>query len=330
MNHPMRRDEFLSEDNSNHVAGNVPGRPSLRFSLLAVLLSLVYLAAVQLTIGLRPEHVFLVSLFDVGLLAHPASGRVMRALAIFLVFGILYDSLKIVPNYQVAAVDIEGLYNLELQLFGIVDSGMPRTPNEYLHAHASAALDLISGLFYLNWVSVPILFGVYLYVVDKRRYIDFGLVFLLVNILGFIGYYLHPAAPPWYVDQYGFTLHTGVFGSAAELVRFDRLVGLDIFQGIYTRNSNVFAAVPSLHSAYPVVVLWFAIKQLRHKHRSAYFAVYMMGIWFAAVYSGHHYVIDVILGAAVAVAGILLYEQGLLRIPAVRRWLARYERSISR
>ena len=206
MNHPMRRDEFLSEDNSTHVAGNVPGRPSPRFALLTVLLSLAYLAAVQLTIGLRPEHVILVTLFDIGLLAHPVSSRLMRAMAIFLVFGVLYDSLKILPNYQVAAVDIEGLYHCERQLFGIVDGGMLRTPNEYLHTHASTPLDLISGLFYLNWVSVPILFGVYLYVVNKRRYIDFGLVFLLVNILGFIGYYLYPAAPPWYVDQYGFTL----------------------------------------------------------------------------------------------------------------------------
>ena len=331
MTAPMRRDERRLSGDRDFGAGEgvTPVRPAPRLVLLTVLLSLVYLATVQLTIGLRPEHVVLVTLFDVGLLAHHVSARLMRAMAIFLVFGVLYDSLKILPNHEVAAVDIEGLYLLERQLFGIMAGGTIVTPNEYFQANPSTVLDLVSGLFYLNWVYVPILFGVYLYVVDTRRYIDFGLVFLLVNILGFIGYYLHPAAPPWYVDQYGFTFHEGVFGSAAELVRFDALVGMNIFQGIYTRNSNVFAAVPSLHSAYPVVVLWYAIKQLRHKHRSAYFAVYMMGIWFAAVYSGHHYVIDVILGVAVAVAGILLFEQGLTRIPLVQRWISRYERSIS-
>jgi inositol phosphorylceramide synthase catalytic subunit len=330
MNGSMRRDEFIRDDNSIRVAaGTTSGRPGARFALLAILLSLVYLAVVQLTIGLRPEHVILVAMFDIGLLAHPVSARLMRALAIFLVFGILYDSLKIVPNYQVSPVDIGGLYSLERQLFGITDGGLLLTPNEYFQEHASTPLDLISGLFYLNWISVPILFGMYLYAVNKRRYIDFGLVFLLVNVLGFIGYYLYPAAPPWYVEQYGFTMQPGVTGSAAELVRFDALIGLDVFQGIYTRNSNVYAAVPSLHCAYPVVVLWYAIKQLRRRHRSVYFAVYMMGICFAAVYSGHHYIIDVILGVAVAVLGILLFELLLLRIPLFQRWLARYERSIS-
>lgn len=329
MNNRMRRENFLDDDTIGVATGAASGRPSVRFGLLTVLLSLVYLAIVQLTLGLRPEHVILISVFNIGILAHPASARVMRALAIFLVFGMMYDSLKFMPNYHVSAVDIEGLYTLERKLFGIMDGGILRTPNEYLQAHASTSLDLIAGLFYLNWISVPIFFGIYLYFVNKRRYINFGLAFILVNVLGFIGYYLYPAAPPWYVEEYGFVLQTGVFGSAAELIRFDQLVGLDIFQSIYTRNSNVFAAVPSLHSAYPVVVFWYAVKQLRRKHRIAYFAVYMMGIWFAAVYSAHHYIIDVLLGVAIAVMGILLYEMVLLRIPRIERWLARYERSIS-
>lgn len=301
-----------------------------RAALLMLLAALAYFTTIQLTIGVRPEHIVLVAVFIAGLLAHPSSARLMRAMAIFLVFGILYDSLKIIPNYQVAPVDIEGLYRLELRLFGIPSGGSMLTPNEYLHANATPLLDLIAGLFYLNWVSVPIAFGIFLFVVNKRRYIQYGVAFLLVNILGFIVYYLHPAAPPWYVAQHGFALQHGLPGSAADLARFDALIGIDVFQAIYTRNSNIFAAVPSLHSAYPVVVLWYAAKQLRRKHRCMYYAVFMMGIWFAAVYSGHHYVVDVVLGIVVALAGIVGFEYGLLRIPAVAHGLDRYARAITR
>ena len=305
-------------------------RVRLRVALPMLLAALGYFAVIHRTIGLRPEHIALVLVFIAGLLAHPASARLMRALGIFLVFGILYDSLKIIPNYQVAPVDIEGLYRLELSLFGIPSGTSMMTPNEYLHANATPLLDLIAGLFYLNWVSVPIAFGIYLYVVNKRRYIQYGLAFLLVNILGFIVYYLHPAAPPWYVAQHGFVVQHGLPGSAADLARFDALIGIDVFQAIYTRNSNIFAALPSLHSAYPVVVLWYATQQLRRKHRRVYYAVFMTGIWFAAVYSGHHYVIDVVLGIVVALAGIIGFEYGLMRIPAVARGLDRYARAITR
>lgn len=330
MNNPMRRDNFLPDDGSLRVtADSTSGRPGTRFALLTVLLSLVYLAAVQLTIGLRPDHIILLTLFDVGLLAHPASARLMRAMAIFLVFGMIYDGLKLVPNHHVGPVDIEGLYELELQLFGIMDGGTLRTPTEYLASRTSAPLDLVTGLIYLNWIPVPIAFGLYLYAVNKRRFIHFSFAFLLANILGFLGYYIHPAAPPWYVEEYGFIFRSDITGSAAGFLRFDAMVGVDIFQTIFTRNSNVFAAIPSLHSANPVVVLWYAALQLRHKHRTLYYAAFMVGMWYAAVYSGHHYVIDVILGVAVAVLGILLFELLLLRIPLFQRWLARYERSIS-
>ncbi len=75
-------------------------------------------------------------------------------------------------------------------------------------------------------------------------------MFLLVNLLGFAGYYIHPAAPPWYVAGHGFEAVVGTRGEVAGLGAFDAMTGLGIFDGLYARNSNVFAALPSLHSAY--------------------------------------------------------------------------------
>ena len=36
----------------------------------------------------------------------------------------------------------------------------------------------------------------------------------------------------------------------------DIIFDVNIFSGLYAKSSNVFAAMPSLHSAYPVIVLW--------------------------------------------------------------------------
>ena len=67
------------------------------------------------------------------------------------------------------------------------------------------------------------------------------------------------------------------------------MTGLTIFQGLYGRNANVFAAVPSLHSAYMVVALFYSFRARCYNWLRAIFAIIMVGIWFTAVYSGHHY-----------------------------------------
>ena len=98
---------------------------------------------------------------------------------------------------------------------------------------------------------------------------------------------------------------------------------------MYGRNANVFAALPSLHSAYMPVAFAYAVMGRCKKWLIALFGIIMLGIWFTAVYSGHHYLIDVLLGILCAVVGILLFEQGLMRWPAFRRFMARYAAYVS-
>jgi len=44
------------------------------------------------------------------------------------------------------------------------------------------------------------------------------------------------------------------------------------------------------------------------------FVVFMLGIWFAAVYSGHHYIIDVLAGILCALIGIAIFEVGMIQL----------------
>ena len=251
------------------------------------------------------------------------------ALTPWLVFACSYDGMRLLPNYEVNPIDTRGIYEAEKSLFGIGTAAGTLIPGEWFNLHNCAFADFMAGFFYLCWVPVPLGFAIYLYLKGKREmYLRFSLAFLFVNLVGFVGYYIHPAAPPWYVIEHGFTPVLNTPGSVAGLGRFDALVGAPVFHSIYCNNSNVFAAVPSLHAAYMLVATIYAIISRQSKLCIAIFAFICMGIWWTAVYSTHHYIIDVLLGILTTIVALLILERLLLRAEWAKRFMARYAKNI--
>jgi len=282
--------------------------------------TLAYFSWFHFFVGLRPEHT-LFYVFVVGLyLARPDTRRFVLAFSAFVVYWIIYDSMRVLPNYEVNPIHVQEPYWLELQWFGVAGPDQqPITPNEYYRANGSPVLDVLSGLFYLGWVPIPLLFGFWLFRINKPLFVRFSYAFLFTNLLGFVIYYLYPAAPPWYIEQHGFEIKYDTPGHAAGLLNFDALLGIPLFAGMYEKNANVFAAIPSLHSAYPVLCLLYGW-HLGRWWVNGLFAVFVAGIWFAAVYTRHHYILDVLAGGATALVGYLLFEYLASRRP-VQTWL---------
>jgi len=276
-----------------------------------------------LLIGYKSDQLVLATIFFVLYAASAPTRKFILGFSIFIVFWILFDYMKAFPNYAFNVVHIQGLYEAERSLFGIADAGRILTPNEFWESHSHVMADVLSGLFYLCWVPVPLGFAAFLFFKDRQRFLEFSLTFLVTNLVGFVIYYLYPAAPPWYVKAHGFEVITGTAGHAAGLVRFDDFFDVNIFRAMYTKSSNVFAAMPSLHSAYPLIVVYFSWKS-RFGWATWVFGVIAVGIWFAAVYTGHHYVLDVLAGIATACAGIALFRWMQLRSAAFKRFLDRY------
>lgn len=302
---------------------------SRREALTCTLGLLIWLAVTALCVGFRPEHLALAVLILGLFMTTGVTRRLVVALLPFIVFGISYDWMNIVPNYEVNPVDVAGIYGAEKSLFGINVGGDVLTPNEFFARHTSAFMDFMAGIFYLCWVPLPIVFGLFWYFTGRRMpYLHFAIVFLLVNLIGFAGYYIHPAAPPWYVANYGFEAIPGTHGEVAGLGAFDAMTGLGIFDALYARNANVFAAVPSLHSAYTLVALIYAVRYRAAWVWQVLLAIVTLGIWFTAVYTSHHYIIDVCLGIVTAFAGFALFEYALMKIPAVQRFMNAYARYI--
>jgi hypothetical protein len=281
-----------------------PGVPlTIRNAAIAAGFSIGYLLLAAWLIGYKTDQLVLVILFNSLFYLSGVTRRFILGFTVFIVFWILFDSMKAFPNYRYHTVHIESLYRLDGRLFGIGG----QTLNEYWLANRTTFLDVLTGVCYLCWIPLPLAFAAYLFYRDKEWFFRYALSFLLVNLLGFIIYYIYPAAPPWYVQEYGFRFRPGTPGNVAGLGRFDSYFHIGVFSALYSKSSNVFAAMPSLHAAYPLTVLFYGMKY-RLGWINILFAAIMGGIWFAAVYSGHHYVLDVLAGIGCGLTGIGLFH----------------------
>lgn len=302
---------------------------TLRTASIATGISLLYLLLSSWLIGFKSDEVFLVVLFNSLFYLTGPTRRFILGFTVFIVFWVLFDSMKAFPNYRYNVVHIADIYGLEKRLFGIRGAdGVVRTPNEFWLVNHTTFLDIAAGCFYLCWIPLPLAFAGYLFYRDKEAFFRFSLSFLFVNLVGFVVYYVCPAAPPWYVEQYGFVFNPHTPGNTAGLGRWDAYFHVHVFAGLYAKSSNVFAAMPSLHASYPFTVLYYGMRY-RMRWWNALFAVIMVGIWFAAVYASHHYVLDVLAGICCGVVGISVFNYLYGRVGWFRRMVQGWIRAIS-
>lgn len=300
---------------------------TLKSVVVVSLVSFAYLLFSAFLVDFKIDQVVLVLIFNIAFYLSAVTRKFILGFSIFIVYWIIFDYMKAFPNYNYNAVHIEDIYNFEKHLFGIHIMDKVYTPSEYLRMNGCTFLDILTGIFYLCWIPVPLAFAGYLFFTRRRQFLLFTMTFVLVNFLGFIVYYSYPAAPPWYVQYHGFTFHPLTAGNTAGLIKFDAFFHVGIFKSIYAKGSNVFAAMPSLHSSYPVIVLYYGLKN-RLGRLNIFFFIVMIGIWFSAVYLSHHYVVDVLAGIVCAIIGITLFNLLYTKVNWFNRFIDRYENLI--
>ncbi len=313
----------MNTTTANRITG-VDRMPLYKRLLIAGGVMVAYLIVSYFLIGFRPEQVFISSLFFVLYTVSKKTRNFVLTLMPFIVFWVIFDYMKAIPNFKFSKVHIGDLYLLEKKFFGINYQGTLHTWNEYWEVNRTVFLDVLNGFFYLCWMPVPISFAAYLFTKNRKAAIEFCLTFLLTNFVGFIGYYGYPAAPPWYIHYHGMEFNAATPGNVAGLAGFDNFFGLSIFHGLYSKSSNVFAAMPSLHAAYVVVSVFYAFRKNVAAGWKAFLVIVMLGTWFAAIYTNHHYILDVLVGILCAIIGITLFQAVLIRSKSYNRFFAGY------
>jgi inositol phosphorylceramide synthase catalytic subunit len=276
--------------------------PGLGWRLVVLALLVLYFIEIDNLMKVRPDHAFL-SLLIVALVLGNAR-RFLLDWSPFIALWIAYDFMRGVVDDLAGKIHILGPYRLERLLFGWLGRG--EIPNfwwiAFQSAHARAGwkrtLDAFTSGFYAMHMAAPIVVGWIFWntLKDRRIFYRFMLAFSLTTWVSFLTYFLFPAAPPWYVRDFGFIQPEPSFkgAGAGNLVAADRWIGIPLFESVYKHlNPNKFAAIPSLHSAFPLVIFLFCLK--RFGRRAWPVALYPLGIWFSAVYLNHHYLIDIVL-----------------------------------
>ena len=134
------------------------------------------------------------------------------------------------------------------------------------------------------------------------------LTLIIATAIALVGYVLYPAAPPRLADL-GFadtvTSHTGLNLSS------------DLLGALY----NPFAAVPSLHFGYALIVGVAVATLASSRVVRVLGALYPLAMLFVIVGTGNHFVFDAALGAIVVIAGWLVARMLVSESPVARRRL---------
>ncbi len=284
--------------------------PTMPRPLWLPAIGIAYIVAIAALGGLRADHI-LIGMLGFLDLYNARSRLFLRTFLPLIVTGAIFDSMR---YFYWPAIDgrvhVASPYLLDRSWFGI--GGY--TLNEWFMDHHWAIADLASGFAYLVFVGEYLALAMLLFFRDRAEAaVTFARCFLVVNVMGFITYFIYPAAPPWYVHEHGFApALMNVQPSAAAAHRFDALLGTHFFDTVYEHGIDVYGAIPSLHSAYPLIaaVLAFRIPELRWARWPA--AAFSALMCFSAVYLQHHYVIDVLLGViygGIALAVVTTWER---------------------
>ncbi|MBO4210349.1 phosphatase PAP2 family protein [Micromonospora echinofusca] len=185
----------------------------------------------------------------------------------------------------------------DVWMFGWATGGEVPTVwlQEHLYRPEVQWWDVVASWVYFSHFVVALAAAVVLWLRERARWAAFMRRWAFLCATGLVTYFLYPAAPPWWAAQYGLleevarisTRGWKAFGmhGAGNLLNAGQIA------------SNPVAAMPSLHTAFALFVVLFFLRSTRRRWWPLLLA-YPLAMTFTLVYSGEHYVIDVLVGWA--------------------------------
>lgn len=172
-------------------------------------------------------------------------------------------------------------------------------PHQILSTFSNPVFDFMAAVPYLIHFPLPAFFLIYKFCYTRSVHGALPFLWLAgwVNLIAVMIQFFFPTTPPWFVDSAVWSAEGQLLKAGANEAgfhRLDRVLGFPFFHNIYSASPVKYGAFPSLHVAWPAMILvcgpWISEK----------FALgHVAWITWAALYSNHHYGVD-------AIAGIVL------------------------
>ncbi|RZU32199.1 phosphatase PAP2 family protein [Blastococcus saxobsidens] len=255
--------------------------------------------------GLPTDRVVLLGWVLAGLCVHAATQgarRVGRLLADWLpLVAVLlaYDASRGLADGLGMPVAVQELADADRWFGGGV------LPTVWLQEHVQAEWwKAVATLVYSShFVVTPVVLAV-LWVRNRERWARCARLVVALSVAGLATYVLYPAAPPWLAAKEEVIEPVARITSSGWAVLGLPKAGvlLDHGQG----QVNLVAAVPSLHTAFAVLMCAVLLPMARWWWQRVVLVAYAVTMPLVLVWGGEHYVVDTLLGAAYAVGVVLL------------------------
>jgi len=154
---------------------------------------------------------------------------------------------------------------------------------------------------YMSHFLVPMALAVALWLTRYDLFRRYVWTLVALTLMTLTTYALFPAAPPWMA-----ALNDYLPDVARVTSETLQATGIGTIRSAVARGeayANAVAAVPSLHSGVPAMVLLFTWQLVRVRAR-VLLVLYILAMTFTLTYGGEHYVVDAFLGWAYAAAAV--------------------------
>jgi membrane-associated phospholipid phosphatase len=152
--------------------------------------------------------------------------------------------------------------------------------------------DYLTFVVYLSHFFVTLAVLAVLWKVSYPRFRQYRTLVVVLATAGFVTYVLFPAVPPWLAAWDGH-----IEPVPRTLASMWGAVGIEPAHALFENRGEFYnqeAAIPSLHAAYPMLLLLFFWGAGRWARIGL--GAYVLAMGFALVYTGEHYVSDLVIG----------------------------------
>jgi PAP2 superfamily len=176
-------------------------------------------------------------------------------------------------------------------------------PHIQAWAAGSHTLLVIATYVYLNAQTTLIVGALlYLYIAHNRNYYFVRNMLMVAMVIALLCYGLYPTAPPRFLPEQGF------------IDPISWVTGVGSTSNAANLFVNSYAAVPSMHVAFAVMLAWPLSRLVRLRALRVFWALWPVLITFITIITANHFLVDAALGVATAaVAAAVARSLALIR-----------------
>jgi len=180
--------------------------------------------------------------------------------------------------------------------------------------------DVVASTTYMTHFVLPIVVMAVLWAISHRQWVRFMKRFSMLLAVACLMFVILPTVPPWMATspKDGYQLFGELHRDAGRGFRHIGFYGFDSDYKIQLSNGNAYAALPSLHSSFALIVPAFFLPWIRPKWLKALVLLFPVMMLTALVYLGEHWVIDGLVGWAIT-GGAFWFWNRMERRTRVRR-----------